>query len=186
MSSGANITLTLTTSAAGKIVVISAANTCGSTSYSVTDTASLSYTQRATTTGNPIVEWTATSPSAQVSDMITITCTGGVVYLEATVFGVKGVNTGVNNGFDSNASLGPGGTVVSGSITVSTSNANDYLYAGFRTGTVSPASGFIQIGTGSFMLVEALNPHPTTIQSGLNIPDPGSNNGGIADALISN
>jgi hypothetical protein len=179
---------TFATTAAGKIIVFGELNATPGTCGVPTDSLGLTYTQRGTSgsiTTSQFIEWSANSLGSHASIVVTISCSSAV-FIEGSAFGVKGVNTGTNNGFDSSGTL-PNGVASGASGSISTANANDYLYSACRAGSTTwPSSGFANIGTGSFLFVQAMTPHPTTMQSGLIIPDCGTNSGQIVDALISN
>jgi hypothetical protein len=176
----------LTTTVAGKVIVFFAIN--GSfVGASVSGSTLGSFNVRA---GAPpaqnILEFEATSSGALVNEVITITCPaspGG--FCEGTAFGVKGVNTGVNGGFDSNGSL----PIQNGTspITVPSTSANCMMLSSSRNGGITTADttdGWVQVGTGSFLLVQSKK---VTSPQSLNASDPsGTSNGMIGDALVSN
>jgi hypothetical protein len=172
----------MTTTAAGLVVVFYEQNG-NNIGITVSGSTLGSFTQRGTTAGNGISEWFHISSGALASETITLTAPnnpGG--FCEGSAFNVKGVLTGTNNGYDVNGALP--NQVASGNGSITTSNANDFLIAGFRGGSSANVSGWNNIVTGSFLSASWLK--VTTIQSPLSVPDPNTNNGGISDALVSN
>lgn len=177
----------LNTTAAGIVIVFLVGNTAGGDVYSVSGSTLGSFTQRANSVvsggGNNITEFFAISGGALTSEVLTATTslsTGN--FCEVTAFGVKGVKTGTNNGYDINGALPAFGTSGNGLIT--TSNANDFLIAGFRGAGTTPVTGWTQIVAGSFLSASYLK--VTSTQPGTVVPDPISNSGWICDALVSN
>src|SRR5262249_18045984 len=138
-----------------------------SCTFSISDTAGLAWTLRASASGLPdqytgnnrdqMAEFWATSTGSLSSDVVTESISGcasiqyGGEYNGLIVFGVGGANLATP--FDPNISL-PAATSGEGSpsVTISTTNSQDLLVAGGQNGAFSnppgdltPGSGFTQI-----------------------------------------
>lgn len=177
---GTSSTATLTTSSTNDVIVVFiVANV--SAINSVTDTAGLSWSQRATTTdgsGNWIFEWTAISAGALSSDVITVTPSAST-FTTIDAFGISGANTVTP--FDSNVGLPATGAPT---LTLSTSNANDFIVAGMITsGTVTAGGSWTLISGADFQGVEYQIVAAT--QSGLSVTvGTGSYTRAIGDAIV--
>ena len=134
-----------------------------SCTFSVSDTAGLSWTLRAGVSGrndgttgsnrDQIAEFWAKSTGALSSDMINESISNcGPNYNGLQVFAISGAN--FNSPFDPNSALpGTGTDAISGqqattSATISTTNSKDLVFAGVQHGTgavASPQSGFTSI-----------------------------------------
>jgi hypothetical protein len=179
--SAASITATLSTTKTNDIIIaVVAENACG-TDISVSDSpGGLSWTRRAPSSpsGNTIYEFYAVSSGALSSDVITASCTGGN-YVEIWAFGVNDAHTAAP--YDTNGALPFFAT--SGNASITTSNANDFLIAAFRSGGSSCAtSGFATVIAGVFGCVEYSIVSAT--QSSLSVSAPSGTNGTIGDAII--
>src|SRR6266550_6469328 len=153
-SAATSYTIGLTTSNANDVLYLSHVNGQSGTVTSVTSSPSLTWTQRASVTYSTVVSpsnnletWYAVWGS---SGSITITVNlSAAVNSAGVAFGVSGANTA--SPFDSNAAIphtnsGDAGTTAS--VTISTSNANDFLIGAVGlTGT--PA---LTIGGGSTLV----------------------------------
>ena len=103
--------------------------------------------------------------------------------MEATAFAISGANTTTK--WDPNLTSAPAMTA-SSPISLTTTNANDFLFYGSRDG----GSGVVQSG---FTPLPAVIPgflvcgykKVTATQSGLSIADAAGSNGMVADAVIS-
>ena len=152
-------TAPLTTSYGNDIVIVYALEALDlqtSCTFSVSDTAGLSWTSRtAIVFGNngrdQLQEFYAKSSNPLTSDTITETISGcastqyGGEYNGLLAFGVAGAN--FNSPFDPNTSL-PGTANGNGNTpatTISTSYGNDIIIAGARLGGLQPGSGFASI-----------------------------------------
>ena len=175
-------TATLTTANANDIIEVFVAKNAGCSTITVSDTASLSWTQRAITiTGptNTIAEFWALSSGTLSSDVITATC-ASASYVEIWAFGVNGAHTAAP--FDVNGALPFTSTTSNAAASITTSNANDFLIAAFRSGGSSCAtSGFTTVIAGVFGCVEYSIVSST--QSSLSVTAPSGSNGTIGDAI---
>lgn len=132
--SGTSVAVSLTTTTnSGVIVVLYVANLAPAASNPVTATG-LTFTNRLSTNsgGNFIAEYTAPY-SANFSGNITVSASG-TTFITGLAFGIGGAAT--SSFFDSNASLP--GISSSGSVTVSTSNANDFIFGFGVNGNGTP------------------------------------------------
>jgi hypothetical protein len=180
---GADDAVVLTTSAAGQICVVITVN--NTTVSSITDSAGLTYSLRATSGGaSPIELWSARSNGAQASNTITVTYAGTATFGRVIAFGVSG--TDASDPWDDHASTPNTGT--SDPATVSTTASDTFIIGAFRGSTSDPTAGtdYTEIGTqnGSFTLVEyKIVAAP---QTGLSVTvgtGVGTMNGAIGDAL---
>lgn len=177
-SSGTTTTVTIsTTASSGRVVVISLSNNAIGT---VSGSTLGAFTRRATINSpTGIDEWTATYSSALTSEVITVTPTPGASFTTVTAFAV----TGGVGGFDTNGSLPS--TSASGTVSISTTTANTFIYAGYRSSNSNPlaGTGWTQISGGSnFMMVEYQI--VSVVQSGtIATTSAVTLNGGIGDAI---
>jgi hypothetical protein len=174
----------LTTATANDVIIVMfECNVNCNGNQSVTST-HLTFTQRAWngSGGNALWEFCAIASGTLSSEVITVSgLNGTTTFVEGTAFGISGAHNAACPGpFDTNGALPYQAT--SGNATITTSNAADMLLAAFRTGSTCAATGFTQVGTGSFLCV--LRKNVTTTQPSLTVTDPGSNNGLIGDAVI--
>ena len=151
---------------------------------SVSDAAGHTWSQRAVaaSTGDPLYEFWAIAPSALSGDTITVATTGGSTYLYAIAFGVSGADTA--NPFDASSAL-PVTSAANSAIQVSTSNANDLIFGGYRGVNAAVGPGWGTVQAGDNMLVEYLL--VSAAQTDLAIPYGGGTsyvNGAIADAIV--
>lgn len=146
--------ITLSTSDSNDVIVIYASN--GSNNGCVTGVsdvggANLTWTKRKSQIFNGtfscLDEWYAVAPSPLVSDLITVSWSSTSV-ARATAFGIHGANNVTP--FDANVGL-PASSGVGGSVTVSTSNANDMLigYSSGNSAAGNPAGWSAVIATGA-------------------------------------
>jgi hypothetical protein len=155
-SSGASTTpsVTVTTTQPNDILLLGVYS-LDSTVLSVTDTAGLTWVQRATAgagTVNGVMEWYAYAPAIVTSDVITVTF--GVAILN-TIIVVPVVGTAIGETFDVNASLpattvGTGGSLPSPASTfISTTHGNDMLIEIYNSGVLVPLppTGFTDLGS---------------------------------------
>lgn len=173
-------TIALTTTGGSGVIVV-AIITNGNIS---TVTASgLTFTLR-----GPFVSGTAanvyeyTAPySVNFSGNITVTMSSNI-FTTSTVFGISGAKT--SSFFDANGAVPT--TATSGNVSISTSNANDFIFATYATGSGSPTAGagWTQINGSNFQLVEYQIVSAT--QSGLaaTFTSGGPGGGGIIDAIV--
>lgn len=192
-ASGSSYNVTLTTTAAGTIVVMVAANS--GTVSSISDTAGRTYAKRSGATsggGNGIEMWYANSASAVTSDVITVTLSGFSGFTTIHAFGVSNTYTG-SSPWDANAAL-PDisvGAAPRDPRSATTSNASNFIIGAFRMASTSnptAGSGYTMIfgSSGSGWALTEYKVVAAT-QSGLSVTvGTGSNtsNGGIADALM--
>ncbi len=134
---------TLTTTSANDIIVaFFVYNSAQQTGTTVSDTAGLTWHQRAVsvTTGAKAItveEWYAVASAALTSDSITFTLPTTASNIRSFTFGVSGADT--TSPFDSNSSI-PATAKVTGtnpSATISTTNANDFIFAAYGSGAVT-------------------------------------------------
>ena len=146
--------VTFQTSHPNDIIIVFASETldkvAASCTFSVSDTAGLSWTLRASVSGrndgvtgsnrDQVAEFWAKSAGALSSDFIVESISNcGTNYNGLQVFAISGAN--FNNPFDTNTALpGTGTDAISGqlattSATISTNNANDFVFAGVQHGT---------------------------------------------------
>src|SRR4029077_20110557 len=111
----------------------------GTTVSSVSDTAGLVWHQRAVagTGSQTIYEYYAIAANAVAADTITVNFTGTASYVDLNAFGISGANT--SSPFDSNLSLPA--TPADSLGTVTTSNANDFIFAAYRSLDPTPSAG---------------------------------------------
>lgn len=154
VGSGTSVSVNLTTSNANDVIFVVITSNNGTVS-SVSDTAGLTWTQRATTnlSGTQFLFiYRAVSAGALSADSITVTM-AGTTFITVDAFGVSGADTVTI--FDSNASLPATSSTLN--VTVSTSNANDFLICASTlgqatTGGTTPA-GFTSISDANFQYV---------------------------------
>ena len=157
----------------------------GTSVSSVSDAAGLIWHQRAVAGSGPqtIYEYYAIAANALSADAITVNFAGTASYVDLNAFGVSGANT--SSPFDSNVSVPATPATSTGSIT--TSNANDLIIAGYRFGsnaTPAAGAGWTAINaSGSYYLSEYQIVSAT--QAGLvATASTGDENGGIVDAIV--
>ena len=130
--------VTLTTANANDVIILDIVQN-GTTVNTVSDTAGLVWHQRAVAGTPPflIYEYYAIAPTALSADAITVNFAGTPGYVDLNTFGVSGANTLAP--FDTNVSLPATPAVSTGSVT--TSNANDFIFAGYRSNDASSDAG---------------------------------------------
>lgn len=145
--------ITITTTNANDLIII-AIQSNASVVNSVSDVAGLTWTQLGVRTGTMTV-YSAFSTGALTSDVVTVTYSSDPAFDSIVIWGLNGVPT--SNQFDSNGAL-PGTTTTSTPLTLTTSNACDFLFAAYsdNSGTVTAGSGWTLVPTsgGNFMGVE--------------------------------
>src|SRR5207245_541296 len=148
----------LTTSKSYDLIIVDTYETLDllpSCTFSVRDTAGLTWTLRASAAGrydssipgyrDQLAEFWAKTPSTLSSDAITESISGcasgnGGEYNGLTAYGISGAN--FTNPFDPNTSgLASGSGYSSPSLTLSTSNANDLIIGGAKLGGGGLAAG---------------------------------------------
>ena len=138
-SNHSSAAVTLTTANSNDVIILDIVQN-GANVNSVSDTTGLTWHQRAVAgaAGQTIYEYYAIAPNALSSDVITVNFTGTASYADLNAFGVSGANT--LSPFDTNVSLPSSPATSTGSVT--TSNANDFIFAGYRFGLdAAPAAG---------------------------------------------
>ena len=175
--------VTLTTTHPNDVIILDIVQN-GTAVSSVSDVAGLSWHQRAVagTAGQTIYEYYAIAANALSADVITVNFAGAAGYVDLNAFGVSGANT--SSPFDSNVSVPASPAASAGSIT--TSNANDLIIAGYRLGSnAAPAagSGWTTLNaSGNYYLSEYQIVSAT--QAGLvATASTADQNGGIIDAI---
>lgn len=187
-----SVTLTLTTSSANDVIEVGAeANaTSGTITISSVTATGLTFTQRSHVSplANQIVDvWYAKASSALSSVAITVNFSQSTNFYVATAFGISGANTA--SPFDTNASV-PVANTAAADPTISTSNANDFIFGVMRFSTgASPTAGTgwtaIYNPATKYFLAEYKIVSAT--QSGLSIAvgtGTGTENGSIGDAIV--
>ena len=175
--------VTLTTANANDVIILDIVQN-GTTVNTVSDTAGLVWHQRAVAGTPPflIYEYYAIAPTALSADAITVNFAGTPGYVDLNTFGVSGANTLAP--FDTNVSLPATPAVSTGSVT--TSNANDFIFAGYRSNDASSdaGSGWTAINTNpDYNLAEYQI--VSTTQAGLVATASSTDQtGGIVDAIV--
>jgi hypothetical protein len=146
-------TVTLTTTHTNDFALIAIQHNAGAVT-SVTDGAGLTWTLLGI--ANTTEVWSAFSTGILTSDVITITYNSVPAFDSIVAWGLTGTVT--SSFFDPNGAL-PGTTIVAGTpLTLTTSNACDFLFAAYagNSGTVTADAGFTLIpgSGGNFMGVE--------------------------------
>ena len=181
-----SIAVTLTTSNADDVICIVVTMNGVESISSISDDAGLTWTERATSVADAshIEFWTAPAPSALTTDEITVTLSGSTTFITVDAFGISGADT--TTIFDSNVAL-PDTQDGSGHVTITTSNADDFLIGAYRFSVANPTegTGWTKISGANFQLTEYKIVSAT--QSALDVDigtGDGSENGGIGDAII--
>ena len=127
----ASLTVSITTSKTNDIIYLLVSLPSGISVSSVSDASALSWNHRQTEDANSVrVEtWYAVSSGVLSGDVVTVSASASTKF-SSTVFGVSGTNTAspFDPGFSS--ALVATGSGTSGSISLTTSNANDLIVAG--------------------------------------------------------
>jgi hypothetical protein len=91
-------------------------------------------------------EWEGIANAPLSNEVITLSFSGGTTFSTYTAFGISGANT--SSPFDSNVAL-PATTTTTTPPSVSTSNANDFIYSVVvdSSSSGSPGSGFNAVAT---------------------------------------
>ena len=180
--SSANVTLT--TAHANDVIILDIIQN-GSTGSTVSDAAGLTWNVRAVAGGarQTIAEYYAVAPNALSGDVITVNFGGTDYYADLNAFGISGANT--SSPFDTNVSVPATAGVSTAAVT--TSNPNDFIFAGYRfIYTPGPGAGSgwtaISAGGGYYMSEYQVT---SAVQSGLVATTSSADlNGGIADAVV--
>ena len=181
--------VTLTTASANDVIILNIVEN-GSAIASVSDTAGLTWQERAVagTSPYPIYQYYAIAPHALSADSITVNFTSSPLYypyyVDLHAFGISGANT--SSPFDTNASIPA--TSNNSTVSATTSNANDLIFAAYRLSapTASAGSGWTAIGASADNYLSEYQIVSTT-QSGLVATASlatGQENGGIIDAVV--
>lgn len=175
---GTSVSVPLTTTTgSGVIVVLYIGNAAPAASNPVTG-AGLSFTNRFSTSsgGNFFAEYTAPYTS-NFSGNITVTASAST-FLTSLAFGIGGAAT--SSFFDANGSLP--GTAGSGNTTISTSNANDFIF-GFNVNNAgAPGAPWTLIdATAQSNFLQASYRIESTTQTNITYPATG---GGGMDAIV--
>jgi hypothetical protein len=178
-----SINVGLTTANPNDVIILNIAVN-GPTVASVSDTAGLTWQERAVTgiSGQLLYQYYAIAPHALSVDTITANFTATPSYVGLNAFGIAGANT--SSPFDTNASIPA--TASSGTVSASTSEANDLIFAAYRFYVASPGAGSgwtaIQAGSAGVMSEYRIVSAP---QSGLvATASTTGENGGILDAVV--
>lgn len=146
-------TITLTTTKTNDFLVLCIQlNAVGVTS--VADVAGLTWTQIGVQTG-AMWCYRAFSTGILTSDIITVTFTGAGAFSSSVAFALNGSSG--SSALDVNGAL-PGTTTTSTPLTLTTSNANDLLFAAYslNTGSGTAGSGWTLVpgSGGNFMMIQ--------------------------------
>ena len=176
--------VTLTTFNPSDVIILDVAEN-GSTVASVSDTAGLTWHERAVagSGSNLIYQYYAIAPEALSADTITVNFTGAISYAALNAFGIVGANT--SSPFDPSASIPGAGD--SGTVSGSTSNADDLIFATYRFGgTASPATGsaWTALQEGSFYFLSEYEIVSTTQSNLTATATTTDESGGIIDAVV--
>lgn len=176
--------VSLTTSNANDVIIVDIVEN-STTVTSVTDTAGLVWHQRAVagTSLHPIYEYYAIAPSALTNDQIAVSFAGTASYADVNAFGISGANTA--SPFDPNVAVPS--TPASSKGSVSTSDTNDLIFAGYRfteDETPSAGTGWTAINAGGGYYLSEYQV-VSSAQSGLlALASSSDQNGGIIDAVV--
>jgi mucin-6/19 len=126
-----SLAVTITTTKANDLVYLFVSLLTGTTVSGVADTSGLTWASRQTEDANGarVEAWYAVSSAVLTGDTVTVTPSASDKF-SATIFGVSGTNTA--SPFDPNFSTAPvnTGSGASGSVTLTTTYANDLIVAG--------------------------------------------------------
>jgi hypothetical protein len=188
IGSGTTIATTLTTTGSSDVAIFGIEGSgAGRTITGVawtggTPSGASAWAQRTQAGTDPLYEWYATLTAPITSQVITATFNSAVSFASAQSFAISGAST--SSPFDSNGSL-PATTTTSTAPSVSTSNANDFIFGilADASSTGSAGAGFTAIGTpGQFQVQQYVIKNTT--QSGLSVGISGDTiQYGIADAV---
>jgi len=153
---GTSVPITLSTTKTNDVIIVFSQGN-GNVATGISDTAGLTWTQIGTQTGT-MAAWSAFSAGILTGDVITITYAGvGSSFASLIAFGINGAPS---SGFlDPNGAL-PGTTnTISTPLTLTTSNAKDFLFAAYSANdgtTMTAGAGWTAVpGTGgNFMFAE--------------------------------
>jgi hypothetical protein len=182
--SGTSISTTLTTTNANDVIIVGVA--VNDTTITSVFGGGLTWNLRAQNgaSGFPIYEWYAIAPSPLSGVTITVNFAGSAGFTAISAFGISGAST--SSPFDTHS-----GIPVTGNpdpLSISTSNANDFIFGLFRMGsTASPTSGsgWTQIPTAVFQLSEYQIVSTPQTSLGVTIgTGVGDASGGIGDAVV--
>lgn len=184
-SSGTSMNIgPFTTSNPALIVIVNLTNQAAGVISSISG-GGLSWSQRTASTGpNKIYEWTALAAVALSAVTFTINYSTSISFSAADIFAISGHDATTT--FDVNASI-PANSLTD-PITISTSNANDFIIGGFRLAsqtTPTQGSGWTKISGADFLLTEYQIVSATQTNLSVSIgTGVGDANGGIADAVM--
>jgi hypothetical protein len=189
-SGNTTCTVTLTTTNANDLIVVSLVSNDSNPSQTVTVTgAGLTWSQRLDqntgSTSQHIRMFTAVAASPLSAQVITCTIGTGVYsFGVASAFGISGANTG--SPFDAHSGLPVGGT--SDPLSISTTSSKDFIIGMFRMGaTSSPTAGSgwtTIIGANNQLVEYQIVSSPQTSLSVTIGTGVGDSNAGIADAIV--
>ena len=182
-SGGTSSNVTLTTANPNDVIILNIAEN-STTVSSISDTAGLTWQERAVAGGSGalLYQYYAIAPNALSADTITVNFAGTVSYDALNAFGIAGANT--SSPFDTNAAIPA--TANSGTASATTSEANDLIFAAYRFYSATPGSGsgWTPIQTGSGGVISEYQIVSAT-QSGLvATANMTGENGGIVDAVV--
>jgi len=172
----------LTTKNADDVIILEIVQN-GTTVSSVSDTADLTWNVRAVAGTGPytIYEYYAIAPNALSADAITVDFAGTASYVDLNAFGISGANT--SSPFDTSVPVTP----ATSTGTVTTSNADDLVFASYRfTSDATPSAGpswtAINASGGYYLSEYQITSAP---QTGLvATASTADENGGIVDSIV--
>ena len=173
----------LTTSKANDVIILEIVQNGASVS-AVSDTAGLIWHQRAMagSGSSTIYEYYAIAANALTADAITVSFAGTASYADVNAFAVSGANT--SSPFDSNGSVPVTAATSSGAVT--TSNANDFIFAGYRfnsNSTPGAGSGWTAINASGGYYLSEYQIVSATQANLVATASSADQNGGIVDAI---
>ena len=174
----------LTTSKANDVIILEIVQNGASVS-AVSDTAGLIWHQRAIagSGSSTIYEYYAIAANALTADAITVSFAGTASYADVNAFAVSGANT--SSPFDGNGSVPVTAATSSGAVT--TSNANDFIFAGYRfnsNSTPGAGSGWTAINASGGYYLSEYQIVSATQANLVATASSADQNGGIVDAIV--
>ena len=180
--SATSASVSLTTANPNDVIILDIAYN-GPAIASISDTAGLTWHERAVagSSGSQIYQYYAIAPTALAADGITVNFAGTAGYYAMDAFGIVGANT--SSPFDTNVSVP--GTSNSSTVSATTSNADDLIFAAYRFFGANPTagSGWSSIDGGSYGYLSEYQVVSST-QAGLVATASSGENGGIVDAVV--
>jgi hypothetical protein len=177
---------TLTCSNAGNVICVAITKNGAGDVSSVTGTGATFTFRAKSATGANNIEWWTGYAAGTFSSAVTVNMASSASFATVHAFGVNGAPS--SSYFDTHSGI-PTTNTSDADLTISTSNADDFIFGGYREGSTdnpSAGTGFTRIlgGTGSgYQLTEYKIVSST--QTSLAIARGSSGvNGGVGDAII--